>query len=164
MGDADASLFEKVMESMSYEEVVDHVLFGHIKEQMEKRGLVCNKIYSCLYYLHANGGLTAADLLKEIAADSSVEKIANSELFKTEFIEKVLPGEDENPLELDAYVFEQVQLALKQLKGKVDLEFYDSAADYLGDAKQEEPQAEPEETPENVDVEAESPANEEESA
>ncbi len=109
LGEADASLFEKVLESMSYEEAVDHVLFGHIKEQMEKRGLNCNKIYSCLYYLHANGGLTAADLLKEMASDSKLDKITNSELFKTEFVEKVLPGEgaeDENPLKLDAYVLE----------------------------------------------------------
>lgn len=28
----DASFFEKVLESMSYQEVVDHVLFGQIKE------------------------------------------------------------------------------------------------------------------------------------
>ena len=41
LGDADASFFHKVLESMSYEEVIDHVLFGHIKEQMEKRGLEC---------------------------------------------------------------------------------------------------------------------------
>ena len=64
----DAAFFEKVLESMSYEEVIDHVLFGHIKEQMEKRGGTCN-LYAAVYYLHANGGLTAADLLKDMAAD-----------------------------------------------------------------------------------------------
>ena len=32
LGKADATFFSKILESMSYEEVVDHVLFGHIKE------------------------------------------------------------------------------------------------------------------------------------
>jgi len=135
LADVDAAFFEKVLESMSYEEAVDHVLFGHIKEQMEKRGFSC-RLYSCVYYLHANGGLTSADLLKELAADVSVAQLPNSELFKTEFVEKVLAPEnpDENPLGLDASVLEQVQLAFKQLKDKVDTDFYESAKEYLGGA------------------------------
>ena len=143
LGDADVSLFEKVLESMSFDEAVDHVLFGHVMEQMEKRGFT-SKLYNCIYYLHANGGLTAADLLKEMASDGNIKQLANSELFKAEFVDKVFPGEeaeDQNPLKLDNYVLEQVQLALKQLKGKVDLEFYESAASYLADKKVE---AEPE--------------------
>ena len=110
----DAGFFEKVLESMSYEEAIDHVLFGHIKEQMDSRGF-SSRLYRCVYYLHANGGLTAADLLKEMAADSSLTQVPNSELFKAEFVEKVLAPEnpDENPLGLDASVFEQVQLAFK---------------------------------------------------
>ena len=93
---------------MSYEEAIDHVLFGQVQEQMEARGFNC-KLYSAIYYLHANGGLTASDLIKEIASDSSVSQIPNSELFKSEFVEKVLPGEDaedQNPLKLDASVLE----------------------------------------------------------
>ena len=139
LGDADVSLFEKVLESMSFDEAVDHVLFGHVKEQMEKRGFT-SKLYNCIYYLHANGGLTAADLLKEMASDANTKQLANSELFKAEFIDKVFPGEeaeDQNPLKLDNYVLEQVQLALKQLKGKIDLEFYESAASYLAEKKVE---------------------------
>lgn len=148
LGDADVSLFEKVFESMSFDEAVDHVLFGHVKEQMEKRGFT-SKLYCCIYYLHANGGLSAADLLKEMANDANIKQLANSELFKAEFVDKVFPGEeaeDQNPLKLDNYVLEQVQLALKQLKGKVDLEFYESAATYLADKKVEvepEPVEEP---------------------
>lgn len=106
----DASFFEKVLESMSYAEAIDHVLFGHIKEQMEKRGLD-SRLYSCVYYLNANGGLTAADLLKEMTSDANMTAVANSELFKAEFVEKVLPAsdaEDSNPLKLDAMVLEQV--------------------------------------------------------
>ena len=139
LGDADVSLFEKVLESMSFDEAVDHVLFGHVKEQMEKRGFT-SKLYNCIYYLHANGGLTAADLLKEMASDANTKQLANSELFKAEFVDKVFPGEeaeDQNPLKLDNYVLEQVQLALKQLKGKIDLEFYESAASYLAEKKVE---------------------------
>ena len=144
---ADQSLFESVLESMSYEEAIDHVLFGQVKEQMEARGFPC-KLYSALYYLHANGGLTAADLIKEIASDKSVSKIPNSELFKTQFIAQVLPGEDaedQNPLKLDASVLEQLQLALKQCKDKIDTEFYESAAYYLNPAPAPEPEAKDEE-------------------
>ena len=50
-------------------------------------------------------------------------------------MEKVLlaaDAEDSNPLKLDNYVLEQVQLALKLCKNKVDTDFYESAADYLG--------------------------------
>ena len=129
---------------MSYEEAIDHVLFGQVKEQMEARGFPC-KLYSAVYYLHANGGLTAADLIKEIASDESITKIPNSELFKTEFIAQVLPGEDaedQNPLKLDPSVLEQLQLALKQCKEKVDTEFYESAAYYLNPTPEsEEPEA-----------------------
>ena len=104
---AEASLFEKVLESMTYEEAIDHVLFGHVKEQMESRGFDC-RLYSCVYYLNAKGGLTAADILKDLAGDAKVASLPNSELFKTEFVEKVLPAEggDENPLGLDAMVLE----------------------------------------------------------
>jgi len=71
---ADVTLFEKVLESMSdtyAEGAIDHVLFGHLKEQIEARGFEC-RLYSCVYYLHANGGLTAADLIKEMHADLKV--------------------------------------------------------------------------------------------
>ena len=100
---------------------------------MEKRGLECRE-YSAIYYLNANGGLTAADLLTEMAMDGKFKKLSNSELFKTEFVEKVLPpedSEDKNPLKLDEYVLEKVQLALKTCRHKIDTDFYASAADYL---------------------------------
>ena len=108
LADADASLFHKVLESMSYEEATDHVLFGHIKEQMEERGFDTRQ-YSAVYYLNANGGLTAADLLKALVNDAEVRQIANSELFKAEFVEKVLVpegSEEANPLGLDDMVLE----------------------------------------------------------
>ena len=143
---AESSLFESVLESMSFEEAIDHVLFGHVKEQMEARGFSC-KLYSAVYYLHANGGLTAADLIKEMAADSSITQIPNSELFKAELVSNVLPGEDaedQNPLKLDNSVLEQVQLALKKCKDKIDSEFYEGAAYYLNPAPAEQPQAEEE--------------------
>ena len=64
-----------------------------------------------MYYLNANGGLTAADLLKALVNDAEIRKIANSELFKAEFIEKILVpegSEEANPLGLDEMVLEQV--------------------------------------------------------
>ena len=116
---------------MSYEEAIDHVLFGHIEEQMKKRGFEEeSRIYACIYYLHAKGGLTACDILKAMKAS----KLPNSELFKQEFVEMVYPPEEsesENPLNLDASVLEQVQLTLKAVRDKVDTEFYESAAKHL---------------------------------
>lgn len=91
--DAPASLFEAVLESMTFEEAVDHVLFGQIKEQMEARGFD-SRLYKAVYYVNANGGLTASDLINELAADARVKQIANSELFRDELVAKVLPGED----------------------------------------------------------------------
>lgn len=76
----DGSVLTKVLESMSYKEAIDHVLFGHLKEQMDKRNLDC-RLYSIVYYLHINGGLTVADLLSELADDQNVTKLANSALF-----------------------------------------------------------------------------------
>ena len=88
---------------MSYEESIDHVLFGHVKEHMDAHNYDC-RLYSAVYYLHANGGLTASDLLKDLVADSKVSKFANSALFKNEFVAKVI--DEENPLKLDSYVLE----------------------------------------------------------
>ena len=103
---ADVSFFIKVLESMSYEDAVDHVLFGHLNEQMKDRGFHNeSQFYSTIYYLHAKGGLASADILKSFALD----KLPNSELFKSEFMEQVYPPEDaesENPLNLDAFVLE----------------------------------------------------------
>ena len=78
--------------------------------------------------------MTAADLLKDMAMDGNFEKFSNSNLFRTEFVEKVLPpedSEDKNPLKLDDYVLEKVQLALKTCRHKIDTAFYASAAEYL---------------------------------
>ena len=138
----DAGFFGKVLEAISYEEAVDHVLFGHVKEQMDGRGFDCRQ-YSAVYYLHANGGLTAADLITELANDSKVDKLANSEVFKNEFVSKVV--DEENPLQLDDYVLEKVQIALKQCGEKIDSEFYE-IKDFLGqnDTKEAESVPEPE--------------------
>ena len=137
----DQSFFSNVLESMTYEEAIDHVLFGHVKEQMDQRGLDC-RIHSAIYYLHAKGGLTAADILKDLASDTKITKLVNSELFKTDFIEKVV-GQD-NPLKLDNFVLEQVQLALKQCKQKIDTNFY-GISDFLGVTPQPELEAVPDE-------------------
>jgi len=72
------------------------------------------------YYLHAKGGLTAADLLNDIANDAKVQKVHNSNLFKTNFVD-TLQSED---FKLDNFVHEKVTEALKALKPKLDAEFY----------------------------------------
>ena len=62
----DQSFFMKVLDSITYEEAIDHVLFGHVMEQMDERGFD-SRVHSAVYYLHAKGGLTAADILKDLA-------------------------------------------------------------------------------------------------
>lgn len=59
--------FTMVLESMSYEEHIDHVLFGHVTEQMDARKLD-HRMHAAVYYLQVNGGLTAVDRLNELAA------------------------------------------------------------------------------------------------
>ena len=84
----DSTVLQKVAECISYSEAIDHVLFGHVKEQMEKYSLD-TRLHSAIYYLNVKGGLTAADLLKALADDKKVSKLPNSEAFKSEFIEKL---------------------------------------------------------------------------
>lgn len=113
------SAFVKVLESVSFEEAIDHVLYGHVKEQMDARSLD-SRMYMSVYYLNVKGGLTAADLLNEIAQDRTVTKVDNSELFKTELVDKVFS--DEAPM--DSFVREKLQHAIKALEHKLDKEFY----------------------------------------
>lgn len=69
--------FLKALDSVSYEESIDHVLVGHIKEHMDNRKLDA-RLQMAVYYLHAQGGLTSADLLNSLAEDSQISKIPNS--------------------------------------------------------------------------------------
>ena len=84
----DSTVLQKVVECISYSEAIDHVLFGHVKEQMEKYNLD-TRLHSSIYYLNIKGGLTAVDLLKAIADDTTVSKLPNSEAFKSDFIERL---------------------------------------------------------------------------
>ena len=139
----DGTVFKQVLESMTYEEATDHVLFGHIKEQMEKQSLDCRQ-YSAVYYLNISGGLTAADLLNEVASDAKVPKLDNSELFKNEFVQKIVHNAEAEE-KIDEYVLEKITGALKSCheSNKIDLEFYENLNDLLG-VKQAEPEVEPE--------------------
>ena len=47
-------------------------------------------VSSAIYYINTNGGLTAADLLNDLADDPEVSKLPNSENFKDEFLPKLL--------------------------------------------------------------------------
>ena len=90
---------------MDYKEVTDHVLFGHVKEQMDSRKLD-SRLYAVVYYFHANGGLTAADLITSIAADSKA--FPNSELFRTQLIAQVT----DHSFKVDGFVREKLVEAL----------------------------------------------------
>ena len=111
---------------------------------MEKKNLDC-RLYSIIYYLNINGGLTAADLLSEVAADSSFEKIENSELFKAEFVQLITKNA-ESETKIDDYVIEKLVTGLKECheKNKLDIDYYDELGDVLGVKPTPEPEAEEE--------------------
>lgn len=108
-----------MLESASFDGAVDHVLYGHVKDQMDERGLD-SRMQMCVYYLNVNGGLTAADMLLEIAQDKKVTNIHNSEFLKRELFDKVLSDEST----VDSFVRDKVKEAFKVLKPKLDQEFY----------------------------------------
>lgn len=120
----DDSVYVKVLDSLSFDEQIDHVLVGHVKENMDRCGLDA-RLHMSAFYLHAKGGLTAADLLNELANDPKVEKVQNSNLFKTNFVD-TLQSED---FQLDNFVREKVTEAFEALKPKLDAEFYGLAAE-----------------------------------
>ena len=99
---------------------------------MDKLKLDCRQ-YSIVYYININGGLTAADLLSELAEDAKITKLENYELFKNEFAQK-LAQNAEAEVKIDDYVIEKVTASLKACheKNKIDLEYYDELNDLLG--------------------------------
>ena len=87
---------------------------------MDLRG-INSKLQMSVYYFNINGGLTAADLLNDLARDSSIKKVTNSALFKTELLAKLDHSAD---TKLDGFVKEKLLEALKALQTKLDEEFY----------------------------------------
>ena len=73
-----------------------------------------------VYYFNINGGLTAADLINDLAGDSKVQKVMNSDLFKNELVAKLAPTNTK----LDGFVREKITEALRALKPKLDIDFY----------------------------------------
>ncbi len=73
-----------------------------------------------VYYFNVNGGLTASDLLNDLAGDKNVKKVINSNLFKSELIDKIGPSNTK----LDGFVREKLNEALRSLQPKLDLAFY----------------------------------------
>lgn len=77
---------------------------------MDKRKLD-SRLQMAVYYFNINGGLTASDLLSELAGDKNVPKVMNSDLFKNELVDKLTP---ENT-KLDGFVREKITEALRAL-------------------------------------------------
>jgi hypothetical protein len=73
-----------------------------------------------VYYFNINGGLTATDLLNDLAGDKNVQKVINSSLFKNELVDKLGPSNTK----LDGFVREKLSEALRSLQPKLDLDFY----------------------------------------
>jgi hypothetical protein len=109
----DDSAVEKTAEAVSYVEAVDHVLVGHLKEQMDARNLN-SKMFMAVYYFNVQGGLTACDLLGELIG----KDLPNSEQFKSEFVDKVFS--DAHPC--DSFVRDKLKAAILLLK--LDFAFY----------------------------------------
>lgn len=73
-----------------------------------------------VYYVNIKGGLTASDLINDIANDLKVERVINSTLFKDDLIAKVL--DDSSPL--DSFVRDKLKEALTALLPKLDVQWY----------------------------------------
>lgn len=82
--------FVKVLESLSSSEAIDHVLLGHVKEQMDLRGLD-SKVQMSVWCFNINGELIAADLLNDLDREENVKKVSNSSLFKILLKLDILP-------------------------------------------------------------------------
>ncbi len=116
--DLEDSAFVKVLESTSFKEAIDHVLYGHVKEHMDKRGLD-SRLHMSVYYINIQGGLTAADLINEIANDSKIERVPNSNSFKDELLAKVF-----SDAPLDSFVRDKLKEAILALVPKLDVQWY----------------------------------------
>ena len=94
-----------------------------------------------VYYLNVNGGLTAADLLSEVAKDTSVTKLENSDLFNTEFVQLLIKNA-EAEVKIDDYVMEKIVTGLKECneKGKIDLDYYEGLGELIGVNPKPEPE------------------------
>lgn len=141
----DDECFALALDSVSFAETIDHVLVGHIKEQMDARGMD-SRVYMAVYYAHIDGGLTTADLINSMARDGQLEKVPNSELFRDELLGQL------SELQLDDYVREKINEALANLRPKFDTDFYPSMAEEEPEPEQEPdlPQQDEEQAPEEA--------------
>jgi hypothetical protein len=111
------------MDCLSFDEAIDHELFGQLKEQCESRG-IDTRLYAAVYYFNRGDGyLTAADLINEVGNDNSITKVADSSLVRDELIAKLLPDAG---VEMDSYVRDKLTSGLKLLEGKINTEFYEN--------------------------------------
>jgi hypothetical protein len=69
--DLQDSAFVKVLESSGFAEAIDHVLFGHVKDNMDARNLD-SRLQMSVYYFNIKGGLTSCDLINALAHDNSI--------------------------------------------------------------------------------------------
>jgi len=141
------------MDSLSFEEAIDHELFGQLKEQCDTRG-IDTRLYAAVYYFsRGDGFLTAADLINEVGNDNSVSQISDSSLVRDELIAKMLP---DGGVEMDSYVRDKLTNGLKLLEGKINSAFYENYGELFPSAKPAEDPVE-ENIPE-VDVNVDSQA------
>ena len=82
---------------------------------MDIRGLD-SRLYMSVYYFNIKGGLTAADLINELAQDKNVVSVPNSNLFKDELVVKVFADQT-----LDSFVRDKIKEALTNLLPKLDV-------------------------------------------
>lgn len=120
-GGLDLDLVKQLLECFSYEERIDHILFGQMLETIEKMGAQEHNdvlLYKAIYYFNTGGYLTAVDSLKAVQGSLVNSTLAKDELFK------LITGE-ESSSKIDSYAKEQLVEAIKSLEGKIDVEFYE---------------------------------------
>jgi hypothetical protein len=106
----------KVFNSINYEKAIDHALVDHLGKTAKTLGFgqdASLKAHQAAYFFKIKGYLSAADVLKEIAANKQDKsKIESSELLKKEIFTS---GLFDGSIEIDADIRSQLVEAIKSI-------------------------------------------------
>jgi len=126
------------MNCLSFEEAIDHEVFGHLKEQYENRSMDARLYAATYYFSRGDGYLTASDLITEVGNDTAAF-IPESTLIKNELIAKLLPDSE---VKMDSYVKDKLTTSVKLLSSRINNMFYDNFGELFAETPVEEAAAE----------------------
>jgi hypothetical protein len=125
----------QVFEAQDYEKAIDHALVEHLGKTAKSLGVQNDatlKSYQAAYFLKIKGSLSAADLLREIAANKQDQSvIGTSELLKKELF---TAGLFDGSVEMDSDARSQIVDAIKSIPAKkwAERSFYEIEEQIVG--------------------------------